>query len=175
VDLVGREPVLPSGVELVDLDVLDAVRIEAGVPTLGAELTERTIPAEIDGLVDKTVSFTKGCYTGQELVARIDSRGNRVPRHLRGVLLSEPVAAGSRLELDGKEVGWLTSVGMSPSLGVVGLAYVARTVKMPAVVQVQVEGESEGGTGVGGSRAKTTADVRQLPLSILSSGDPDTR
>ena len=62
-------------------DRLEALRIEAGVPANGAELTDATIPAEAgQWLIDASVSFTKGCYTGQELVARIDSRGGNVPR-----------------------------------------------------------------------------------------------
>ena len=55
-------------------------------PVMGRELDERTIPAEA-GVVDRSVSFTKGCYTGQELVARIDSRGGNVPRRLRGIVV----------------------------------------------------------------------------------------
>src|SRR5205807_10235557 len=82
VDLVGEDPAVPDGVPLCDLAALEAVRVEAGIPKMGSELTERTIPAET-GLVERAVSFTKGCYTGQELVARIDARGSRVPRHLR--------------------------------------------------------------------------------------------
>ena len=58
-------------------------RIRSRWPAMGRELTEKTIPAEIAGLVEMSVSFTKGCYTGQELVARIDSRGGNVPRPLR--------------------------------------------------------------------------------------------
>ena len=71
----------------------EAARVEAGFPRHGAELDERTIPAEA-GLVEASVSFTKGCYTGQELVARIDSRGSNVPRHLRALVLSGPAGPG---------------------------------------------------------------------------------
>ncbi len=56
-----------------------------GHPAMGSELTDKTIAAEA-GLVDRSVSFTKGCYTGQELVARLDARGNNVPRRLVGVV-----------------------------------------------------------------------------------------
>ena len=58
---------------------------------MGAELDERTIAAEAD-LLERSVSFTKGCYTGQELVARLDARGNRVARHLRGLVVAGPDA-----------------------------------------------------------------------------------
>jgi folate-binding protein YgfZ len=87
VDLLGTRPSVPEGVRECGMAAWEAVRIEAGIPRMGAELTERTIPAEA-GVVERTVSFTKGCFTGQELVARIDSRGSRVPRHLRGVVMS---------------------------------------------------------------------------------------
>jgi len=142
VDLLGTEVVVPDGVALVGADDYEAARIEAGVPRMGAELTERTIPAE-SGLISRTVSFTKGCYTGQELVARIDSRGNHVPRYLRGLRLDEVVPVGSRLVVgaEGKDVGWLTSVAMSPALGPVALGYVGRDVEPPAeVVAVTADG-----------------------------------
>ena len=82
-------------------------------------------------MVPIAVSFTKGCYTGQELVARIESRGGNVPRHLRHLRLPATLAAaaGDRLERDGKDVGWVTSVA-----GDVALGYVARSVEPPATV-----------------------------------------
>ena len=82
----ARRPRSPDGVRGVLGEAWESVRIEAGIPVMGAELDERTIAAEA-GLVDRTVSFTKGCYTGQELVARLDARGNRVARHLRGLVV----------------------------------------------------------------------------------------
>jgi folate-binding protein YgfZ len=112
----------------------DAARVAAGVPAMGAELSERTIPAET-GLVDATVSFTKGCYTGQELVARIDSRGGNVPRHLRGLRPDGVLAVGDELAArDGKIVGAVTSVAAHPDLGPVALGYVARAVAPGEVV-----------------------------------------
>jgi folate-binding protein YgfZ len=99
-------------------------RIRAGVPRMGAELDESTIPAAA-GIVDRSVSFTKGCYTGQELVARIDSRGDRVPTKLRRV--EGDVAAGDALFDGEKEVGRVTS-----ATGGSALAYVRREVEPPA-------------------------------------------
>ena len=98
---------------MVGLDAYEAVRIECGVPAMGSELTERTIPAEAgQWVIDRSVSFTKGCYTGQELVARIDSRGGNVPRHLRGIVIdADPPPVGGVVVADGVEVGTLTSVG----------------------------------------------------------------
>ncbi len=77
-DLIGDDVVVPEGVLLCDQQTYEAVRIEAGVPRMGRELTEQTIPAEATGVVERAVSFTKGCYTGQELVA-----AHRFPRRQR--------------------------------------------------------------------------------------------
>jgi folate-binding protein YgfZ len=154
----------------VSQDDYEAVRIEAGFPRHGAELDERTIPAEA-GLVEASVSFTKGCYTGQELVARIDSRGSNVPRHLRGLLLSGPAAPGDALYRSepgtgepgagepgagtAKEAGRLTSVALSPERGWVALGYLGRAVKAGETLVVG------GVPGLGTVRA----EVRVLPLS----------
>ena len=134
VDLLGPAVALPPGVPLGDHAIYDAWRVSVGMPSMGAELDESTIPAEA-GVVDVSVSFTKGCYTGQELVARIDSRGNRTPRKLRRVVLAdaaEGVVPGTvLLAADGHEVGVLTSVAAP-----LALAYVRREVEPPAVVSV---------------------------------------
>ncbi len=142
-DLVGESPEAPAGVTMCGMDAYEAVRIEAGIPVMGSELDEGTIPAEA-GVVDMSVSFTKGCYTGQELVARIDSRGGNVPRRLRGLVLAEgPAPVGAALQVDGKEVGKLTSVAFSPGLdATVALAYVRRAVEPPAEVVVEWDGGS---------------------------------
>jgi folate-binding protein YgfZ len=142
-DLVGESPEVPAGVAMCGMDAYEAVRIEAGIPVMGRELDEGTIPAEA-GVVDMSVSFTKGCYTGQELVARIDSRGGNVPRRLRGLVLEAgPAPVGATVQADGKEVGKLTSVAFSPGLdATVALAYVRRAVEPPAEVVVEWEGGS---------------------------------
>jgi folate-binding protein YgfZ len=121
----------PAGATELDPDGYDALRIGHGVPAMGAELTEDTIPAEAgQWVVDASVSFTKGCFTGQELVARIDSRGGNVPRHLRVLDVDGPApAAGTDLLLDGAVVGRITS-----ATGSVALAYVKRSVAPPATL-----------------------------------------
>ncbi len=121
----------------------ETLRVLAGVPAMGAELTEDTIPAEA-GVVEQSVSFTKGCYTGQELVARIDSRGGNVPKHLRGVVGADELAVGAAVVIAGDEVGAITSAA-----GRVGLAYIKRAVDSFPVA-----------ADVGG----VAADVRELPL-----------
>lgn len=100
-------------------------RIEAGVPAMGSELGESTIPAEAR-IVDASVSFTKGCYTGQELVARVDSRGDNTPRRLKIVSGSGSAAVGAELTNDDAVAGELTSV-VATDDGWVGLAYVKRS------------------------------------------------
>ena len=154
VDLLGPDVEAPEGARPCSLDAYEVVRIEAGVPVMGRELNESTIPAEA-GIVDRSVSFTKGCYTGQELVARIDSRGGNVPRRLRGLVVTgeTPPPSGATLHADGKEVGVVTSAAFSPGRGApVALAYVRRAVEPPA------DGEL---TWDGGSAA---ARIEVLPL-----------
>lgn len=131
--------VAPSGVRA----GFEARRIEAGVPELGREVTERTIPHEAGRLVEMSVSFTKGCYTGQELVARVDARGANVPRRLRRIdvpgepFMSPPVQAGDKLVLDGTAVGEVTSAAWSPGAGgYVALGYLKRAVTVPAEVEL---------------------------------------
>ncbi|MBW3557391.1 MAG: hypothetical protein KY454_10710 [Actinobacteria bacterium] len=139
IDLLGPEPAPPEGVAKgsgVDYEVL---RIECGVPAMGRELTERTIPAEA-GVVERSVSFTKGCYTGQELVARIDSRGGKVPRRLRGVVLepgTEVPPADADVLVGESSVGQVTSSAWSRRIGApVALAYVKRDVEPPETATV---------------------------------------
>ena len=136
--LIGDPPVAVRADDI-GATAWEAERIAAGVPAMGAELTERTIPAET-GLVDRTASFTKGCYTGQELVARIDSRGGNVARRLRGLCSGAPLAVGTELKAEGKVVGTVTSAAVSAALGPIGLAYVGRAVAPDATV---VAGEGD--------------------------------
>ena len=134
------------------------VRIEAGEPQMGVDVDERTIPQE-SGLVPDTVSFTKGCYLGQELVARIDSRGH-VNRHLRGVVIAENVLPplGAELVAGDKTVGAITSLGESLALRApVALALVRRKVEPGDEVAVRWDG------------GRTTARVTELPLDDFAS------
>lgn len=137
-DLLGPGAVLPAGVAPGDPAAYEALRIERGVPRMGAELTERTIPAEA-GVVDRAASFTKGCYTGQELVARIDSRGGNVPRRLRGIVVDGPAVPprGALVTVGGTEVGSVTSSATSSALGApVALAYARRGTEVPAACEL---------------------------------------
>ncbi|MGA0878307.1 MAG: YgfZ/GcvT domain-containing protein [Ilumatobacteraceae bacterium] len=121
----------PTGPHLVTDDVIEALRVRCGWPAMGSEIRPgETIPAAT-GVVSRTVSFTKGCYPGQELVERMDSRGSSAPQSLRivaGSLLGE-VRPGSAIEVDGNDVGTVTSVA-----GGLVLAYVSRSVSLGVVV-----------------------------------------
>ena len=169
VDVLGEEPAVPSGVRPCTFEAWESVRIEAGIPAMGAELDERTIAAEAD-LLERAVSFTKGCYTGQELVARLDARGNKVARHLRGLVLGPSDAdatpgalVGAAVVVDGRSVGAVTSAAHSPALGrTVGLAYVHRSVTVPSALTVAPAGLADSGDG--GTAPMLDAEVRALPL-----------
>ena len=104
---------------------VEVLRVEHGRPRYGVDLDEATIPQEA-GLNERAVSFEKGCYVGQETVARLYYKG-KPNRHLRGLRLSAPVPSGTELALpDGKVVGRLGSVVASPVHGTIGLALVRR-------------------------------------------------
>jgi folate-binding protein YgfZ len=147
VDLLGPAVTPPPGVPEVAPDGYENLRIRAGVPRMGAELTDRTIPAEAgQWVLDSSVSFTKGCFTGQELVARIDSRGGNVPRRLRGLVVTgdEVPPRGASLVVDGDEVGRVTSAARAAGAadvpgGAVALAYVGRGVTPPAAAELRFD------------------------------------
>jgi folate-binding protein YgfZ len=102
----------------------EIVRVESGRPRYGLDLDDSVIPQEA-GLNERAVSFTKGCYVGQETVARLFYRG-KPNRRLRGVRLSAPAPSGAELRLGEKTVGRLGSSVVSPVHGPIGLALVRR-------------------------------------------------
>ncbi len=147
VDLIGASgaaPVVPEAIPSPDPSALHVLRVEQGWPAMGHELDSSTIPAEAgQWLIDASVSFTKGCYTGQELVARVDSRGGNTPRHLRGLLLSDvggsmtAPESGTAVLFDGVERAVVTSSAHSPTIGApIALALVHRSVELGATVDV---------------------------------------
>jgi folate-binding protein YgfZ len=119
-----RAALLDAGAVAVDEAAAELLRVESGRPRYGIDLDETTIPQEA-GLNDRAVSFTKGCYVGQETVARLHWRG-KPNRHLRGLRLSAPAPAGTPLRLGEREVGRLGSVAVSPVHGPIALAIVRR-------------------------------------------------
>lgn len=129
-----------SGAAPIDEAALEAQRIRAGVGRWGAEIDHETIPATLgQWAIDASVSFSKGCYTGQELVARIDSRGGNVPRTLHGLVIDGAVpGVGAAVETvpasgadDRRSVGEVTSSAADPD-GAVALTFVPRSVDVPS-------------------------------------------
>jgi folate-binding protein YgfZ len=115
---------LALGLEAVSDETAECLRVEAGRPRFGLDFDTDTIPEEA-GLNERAVSFTKGCYVGQETVARLHYKG-KPNRHLRGLSLSEPAPPGTQLWLGERGVGRLGSVAISPVHGPIALAVVRR-------------------------------------------------
>jgi folate-binding protein YgfZ len=118
-------------------------RIEHGIPLYGRDLSIENLPQETD-FVPERVSFAKGCYTGQEVLARIHYRGH-VNKHLRGIHVDGPATGvalkpGDELMVDRKTVGSITSGALSPTHGWIGLGYVRREVEPGTEVIVRRDG-----------------------------------
>jgi folate-binding protein YgfZ len=116
----------------------EVLRVECGRPRYGVDMDESTIPQEAD-LNERAVSFTKGCYVGQETVARLYYKG-KPNRHLRGLRLSSAAATGEELRVGERPVGRLGSVVVSPVLGPIALALVRREAEPGAAVSVGEQG-----------------------------------
>jgi folate-binding protein YgfZ len=125
----------------------EVLRVESGRPRFGIDLDDSVIPEEA-GLNERAVSFTKGCYVGQETVARLHYRG-KPNRHLRGLRLSAPLEPGTELKLGEKVVGRIGSSVVSPRLGPIALALVRREAAPGDVVAAD----------------GTTAEVVDLPFT----------
>jgi folate-binding protein YgfZ len=143
-----RDALLAAGAVEVSSAAVEILRIESGVPRFGAEMGTATMPAEA-GIVEDAVSFTKGCYIGQETVARLHYKG-RPNRHLRGLRLSAPTGPGAALRLGEKEVGQVGGATVSPSFGPIALAILRR--------------EAEPGTELAVGEDGVTARVVDLPF-----------
>jgi aminomethyltransferase len=146
----------PFGIRPVGQEALEILRVEAGIPRYGADMDDFIIPVEA-GLEERAISYTKGCYVGQEVIARIKTYGH-VNKRLFGLRLQggEVPGRGSKVfDLKGEEVGWTTSAVHSPGLGgVIALAYLRPQVSSPGA-EVVVE--------MGGARR--AARVSPLPFS----------
>jgi tRNA-modifying protein YgfZ len=123
VDVIGERG-LELDVEPVSEEVAECRRIEVGRPRLGLDMGSDTIPQEA-GINERAVSFTKGCYVGQETVARLHYKG-KPNRHLRGLRLTEPAERGAEVLLGEKVVGRIGSSCISPRFGPIALALVRR-------------------------------------------------
>jgi len=127
-----------AGAPAVDPVAAEIIRIESGTPRFGSEMDTATMPAEA-GIVAAAVNFEKGCYIGQETVARLHYKG-KPNRHLRGLRLSGPAEPGATLSLGEKEVGKLGSSCVSPAHGPIGLAIVRREAEPAAELLVGEDG-----------------------------------
>ncbi len=136
------------GAEELSADVAECLRIEAGRPRFGVDFDSDTIPEEA-GLNERAVSFTKGCYVGQETVARLHYKG-KPNRHLRGLKLSGDAHTGDELRLGERRVGVVGSMAVSPTHGPIALAVMRREADPGAVVDVGDSG--------------ATAEVVELPF-----------
>lgn len=128
----------------------ELLRVERGVPRFGLDMTESNMPAEA-GIVERAVSFTKGCYIGQEPVARLHYKG-RPNRHLRGLRAGGPIRHGDPVRLGEKEVGQVGTSVLSPAFGRIALAILRREAEPGAKVIVESDG------------AETEAEVVELPF-----------
>ncbi|MGH2981852.1 MAG: YgfZ/GcvT domain-containing protein, partial [Solirubrobacterales bacterium] len=143
-----REALLADGAVEVSEAAAEIARVESGRPRFGAEMSTATMPAEA-GIVERAVDFEKGCYIGQEPVARLHYRG-KPNRRLRGLRLSAPAEPGAVLRSEEREVGSIGSACISPALGPIALAVVRREAAPGDTVRV--------GDGA------TTAEVVELPF-----------
>jgi folate-binding protein YgfZ len=115
-----------SGTPVLGGEALDALRVEAGSAWYGPDVTSDNLLHET-GLLARYHSSTKGCYVGQEVVARLEGRGGNVNRKLRGLRLTAAAAAGDPVLAEGRELGRITTAALSPRLGPIALAYVHRS------------------------------------------------
>jgi folate-binding protein YgfZ len=154
VDVICRSDAAPGvrealGVETVSDEAAECIRIESGRPRFLYDVGTDTIPQEA-GLNERAVSFTKGCYVGQETVARLHYKG-KPNRHLRGLRLSEPVSRGDEIVLGERVVGEVGSTAVSPVQGPIALSVVRR--------------EAEPGTAVKVGPRAVDAEVAELPFA----------
>jgi tRNA-modifying protein YgfZ len=130
-----------AGVAEVSPEAAEIVRVERGRPRFGREMTTETIPQEA-GINDRAVSFTKGCYIGQETVARLHYKG-KPNRHLRGLRSERPLTAGDEVRAGEKTVGRVGTAVLSPALGPLALAILRREAEPGSVVEVGEGGLAE--------------------------------
>ena len=157
VDLITKADAAPglttllesAGAVEVSEPAAEIIRIESGRPRFGLDMGPESMPAEA-GITDRAVDFEKGCYIGQEPVARLHYRG-KPNRTLRGLRLSAPAEHGDALTLGDKEVGKIGTAALSPALGPIALAIVRR--------------EAQEGDTITVGDQRTTAEVVELPFS----------
>jgi folate-binding protein YgfZ len=143
IDVICEHPAVDEvrralDVETASEEAAECLRIESGRPRLGLDMDGDTIPQEA-GLNERAVSFTKGCYVGQETVARLHYKG-KPNRHLRGLRLTSPASSGEPVLLGDRQVGTVGSACVSPRLGPIALALVRREAAPGDTVSVGSDG-----------------------------------
>lgn len=118
IDVIEPTAIPIGGIRQGSQAEFEDARVRAGWPRMGQDLTTDMIPGET-GIIERAVSFTKGCYPGQELVERMDSRGSTAPRMLRVIHATRDVSVGDDVILDGVIVGKYTSVADSFALALI--------------------------------------------------------
>ena len=136
-----RDALVDRGAEAVSEAAAEIVRVESGRPRFGREMTTATMPAEA-GIDERAVSFTKGCYIGQETVARLHYKG-RPNRRLRGLKLEAPASPGDPIHLAARELGSVGTAVVSPARGPIALAILRREAEPGARVAVGDDNEAE--------------------------------
>jgi folate-binding protein YgfZ len=134
----------------VSLAAADLIRVERGRPRFGVDMTGANMPAEA-GIVERAISFTKGCYIGQEPVARLHYKG-RPNRHLRGLKLAGAAATGDKVRLGERELGEIGTAVLSPATGRIALAILRKEAEPGTTVTVETE------------NGETEAEVVELPF-----------
>jgi folate-binding protein YgfZ len=147
-----------NGAVHVSQAAIDALRIQAGYPVFGVDMTEDTIPLEA-GIETRAISFTKGCYVGQEIVIRVLHRGGgRVAKKLVGLQIDGiPPSHGAEIVSGDRKVGVVTSAALSPALGAIALGYVHRDFTSPGTAVTIV--------GAAGAQPATVTD-RPMPSGV---------
>jgi len=141
-DYIFKSDNFSEGFNLIDDQVWKGVRIKAGIPEMGKEIDTSTIPASL-GILDFSVSFTKGCYTGQELVARMDSRKGGTPYRLVKISGTSGMTASQGVLLnDGEEIGTITSEIIIDN-DFFALGFLKRGVNTPTEAQIVDEDSNE--------------------------------
>ena len=141
-DYIFESDSFSEGFNLIDDQVWKGVRIKAGIPEMGKEIDTSTIPASL-GILDFSVSFTKGCYTGQELVARMDSRKGGTPYRLVKISGTSGMTASQGVLLnDGEEIGTITSEIIIDN-DFFALGFLKRGVNTPTEAQIVDEDSNE--------------------------------
>jgi folate-binding protein YgfZ len=156
-----------AGATPAGLEAWDIARVEAGRPEWGVDMDDNTIPQEANFDALHAISYTKGCYVGQETVARVHFRGH-VNKHLRGVRSAgtDPLRSGATLHDEaGNQVGDVRSTVRSPRLGSIALAMIRREVEDGATLLARWtdDGQSDGG---GERPVERRVDVAVLPFPV---------